>query len=338
MGIVYHARDEALDRDVAIKVLPETMAFNANRMARFKREGKLLASLNHPNIATIYEVGEDNNRPFVVLEYVQGDTLDERIRRGAMPWKAMLPIAIQIASAIEYAHQEGIIHRDLKPQNVKFDSNGNAKVLDFGLAKAIEDDDTSENAPKEKAATDTATLVELSKLSNDMSATTPGMMMGTVGYLSPEQACGREVDKQTDIFSFGCMLFEMLTGNAPFASDSAVDAIGRTLHKEPTWEQLPENVPPRLKTLLRRCLAKEKKDRLHDIGDARLELVELLEYTEEIPTATTTSANNPALLVVAVLAIIASLAFAAFNYLNPPAQTPSRHHHIHEQPGRGHSR
>ena len=219
MGIVYHAHDDSLDRDVAIKVLPDSMVFNTKRMARFQREGKLLASLNHPNIAAIYEVDNEDSRPYVVLEYVPGDTLAAIIRRGPVPWRQMLPIAIQIAEAIEYAHQEGVIHRDLKPQNVKFDAKGNVKVLDFGLAKAIEDEEATDDAPGQHPAPDAATVLDLQRGSQDQSSTRPGMMMGTIGYLSPEQACGHEVDKQTDIFSFGCILFEMLTGDAPFASE-----------------------------------------------------------------------------------------------------------------------
>ncbi|MCH2134644.1 MAG: protein kinase [Phycisphaerales bacterium] len=312
MGIVYHAHDESLDRDVAIKVIPDSLAGDAKRMARFQREGKLLASLNHPNIAAIYEVDQEDSRSFVVLEYVPGDTLAEMIGRGGVPWKRMLPIAIQIADAIEYAHQEGVIHRDLKPQNVKFDSKGNVKVLDFGLAKAVEDEEAE--TPQEPGgprtpSPDSATVLDLPSGSQALSSTRPGMMMGTIGYLSPEQACGHEVDKQSDIFSFGCILFEMLTGAAPFASKSAVDAIGRTLHKEPAWEQLPADTPGRLKALLRRCLAKEKKDRLRDIGDARLELLELRDHQEEFADVAQAPAGNRALLAIALLAAIAAIAF-----------------------------
>jgi len=314
MGIVYHAHDDSLDRDVAIKVLPDSMVFNVKRMARFQREGKLLASLNHPNIAAIYEVDNEDSRPYVVLEYVSGDTLAEIIRRHPVPWKQMLPIAIQIAEAIEYAHQEGVIHRDIKPQNVKFDAKGNVKVLDFGLAKAIEDEESSDDPPDQQPPSDVATILDLSRGSQDHSSTRPGMMMGTIGYLSPEQACGHEVDKQTDIFSFGCILFEMLTGEALFASESAVDAIGRTLHKEPAWEQLPADTPIRLKALLRRCLAKDKQNRLRDIGDARLELVELRDFGQEEQTEVSAHAGRtyfwrvPASTLIVVL--IAAIAFA----------------------------
>ena len=319
MGIVHHARDESLDRDVAIKVLPESVALNLGRMARFQREGKVLASLNHPNIAAIYEVGQDGDRPYVVLEFVEGKTLAEVIRRGSMPWQKMLPIAIQIASAMEYAHEQGVIHRDLKPQNVKFDSQGNAKVLDFGLAKAIGEE--TENDPEGNGSSETATIVALSGSNLSEGATTPGMMMGTIGYLSPEQACGRDVDKQTDVFSFGCILFEMLTGKAPFASESAVDAIGRTLHKDPEWTQLPETLPPRLKALLQRCLAKEKKDRLRDIGDARLELVELLDHQDELVVQTATHGRSPVLMSITALALLAATAFALLYVMEGSAPT-----------------
>ncbi|MDG2424948.1 MAG: protein kinase [Phycisphaerales bacterium] len=327
MGIVYHALDESLDRDVAIKVLPDSMVFNTKRMARFQREGKLLASLNHPNIAAIYEVDNEDSRPYVVLEYVSGDTLAEIIRRRPVPWKQMLPIAIQIAEAIEYAHQEGVIHRDIKPQNVKFDAKGNVKVLDFGLAKAIEDEEATEDASSQQPSPDAATVLNLSRASQDQSSTRPGMMMGTIGYLSPEQACGHEVDKQTDIFSFGCILFEMLTGDAPFASESAVDAIGRTLHKDPAWEQLPTDTPSRLKTLLRRCLAKDKKDRLRDIGDARLELIELRDFEHEEHTEASTLAGRtyswrvPTSTIIVV--IIAAITFAWLYLFDRSSSSPS---------------
>ncbi|MEE2907376.1 MAG: serine/threonine-protein kinase, partial [Planctomycetota bacterium] len=327
MGIVYHAHDDSLDRDVAIKVLPDSMVFNTKRMARFQREGKLLASLNHPNIAAIYEVDNEDSRPYVVLEYVSGDTLAEINRRGPIPWRQMLPIAIQIADAIEYAHQEGVIHRDIKPQNVKFDAKGNVKVLDFGLAKAIEDEEATDDARGQHPSPDAATVLDLSRGSQDQSSTRPGMMMGTIGYLSPEQACGHEVDKQTDIFSFGCILFEMLTGTAPFASKSAVDAIGRTLHKDPTWNQLPTDTPVRLKALLRRCLAKDKKDRLRDIGDARLELVELRDLGQEERTeasalaGTTYSWRVPTSTIIVV--IIAVIAFAWIYFFDRSSSSPS---------------
>lgn len=273
MGIVYHARDESLDRDVAIKVLPEIVAFNPERMARFEREAKLLASLNHPNIALIYGLEQVERTAFLVMEYVEGDTLAERTRSGPMPWQDAVPIAIEIATAIEYAHRKGVIHRDLKPANIKFDHDGSAKVLDFGLAKVM--NDQSSEAPLTGSSAEMETIAEPSGPSGGPGSTLPGVLIGTMGYASPEQARGRGVDKRTDIFSFGCVLFEMLAGGPPFPAETAADALGKTLHKEPEWERLPEGLPSRLQLLLKRCLAKDLKDRLCDIGDARLELSEL---------------------------------------------------------------
>ena len=273
MGIVYHARDESLDRDVAIKVLPEIVAFNPERMARFEREAKLLASLHHPNIALIYGLEHEERTAFLVLEYVEGDTLAQRTGNGPMPWRDAVPIAIQVATAIEYAHHKGVIHRDLKPANIKFDDEGNAKVLDFGLAKVM--NDQSSEAPLSGSAAEMETIAEPSGPSGGPGSTLPGVLIGTMGYASPEQARGKGVDKRTDIFSFGCVLFEMLAGGPPFPAETAADALGKTLHKEPEWDDLPDGLPPRLRLLLERCLAKDLKDRLCDIGDARLELSEL---------------------------------------------------------------
>ena len=312
MGIVYHARDASLERDVAIKVLPDAVAASEQRMARFHREAKLLASMNHPNIAAIYGFGQDGDHPFVVMEYVDGQLLADRIAQGAVPWQDMVPIAIQIANAVEYAHQHGVIHRDLKPPNVKFAQDGNIKVLDFGLAKAIED--PSADSPDAPAIAERDTIQSLSQASGNAGSTMPGALLGTAGYLSPEQARGKDVDKQSDIFSFGCLLFEMLTGDAPFASDSAIDAIGMTLHKDPEWSHLPSNLPPRLIKLLRRCLAKDKKDRLHDIGDARLELAELGDDQPQIEAAM--PASNRVWKLAAIAAALAAVGFATLYALN----------------------
>ena len=324
MGIVFHGKDESLDRDVAIKVLPESVASNPDRLSRFTREAKLLAVLNHPNIASIYGFDQDGNRPYVVMEYVEGETLEQKIRNAPVPWRDAVPIAIQIADAIAYAHEHGIIHRDLKPANVKFDQQGTAKVLDFGLAKAFAEVESEANAKPEDSAEgqsgshDTQSIVDLANAQSAPGSTVPGMMMGTVGYLSPEQARGKGVDKQTDIFSFGCLLFEMLIGKAPFASDSAVDVIGKTLHKDPEWAKLPSDIPPRLRMLLRRCLAKEKKDRLCDIGDARLELAELGEHVDQHAALPPAAATNPiGLKVFAFLAASVAIAFSAMYVLAP---------------------
>ena len=284
MGIVYHARDESLDRDVAIKVLPEIVAFNPERMARFEREAKLLASLSHPNIALIYGLEQVEGTAFLVMEYVEGQTLAERTASGPMFWRDAVPVAIEIATAIEYAHRKGVIHRDLKPANIKFDQDGTAKVLDFGLAKVMTDESSA--APPTESSAEMETIAEPSGAgTGGPGSTLPGVLIGTMGYASPEQARGKGVDKRTDIFSFGCVLFEMLAGGPPFPAETPVDAIGKTLHKEPEWDSLPDSLPPRLHLLLKRCLAKNLSGRLCDIGDARLELTELSDARDLSPTS-----------------------------------------------------
>ena len=271
MGVVYLARDTKLDRDVAIKCLPEELSGDDDRLQRFEREAKLLASLNHPNIASIYGLEEVDGKRYLILEYIEGDTLEERLRRGALPLDEALPIAKQIAEAIEAAHEKGVIHRDLKPANVKFTNSGGGgageqvKVLDFGLAKALVDE--------------TSTASELAHSPTIIAGGSPtlaGVVLGTAGYLSPEQARGRPVDKRTDIFSFGCVLYEMLTGARLFTGETVSDILASTLKVEPVWAQLPADTPPTIHLLLRRCLAKDHKRRLQDIGSARVEIVEAI--------------------------------------------------------------
>ena len=249
MGVVYLARDTKLDRHVAIKTLPPELAENADRLARFEREAKLLASLNHPNIATVYGLVEVEGKRYLILEYVEGETLDERLQRGAIPIDEALPIAMQIVEAIEAAHQKGIIHRDLKPANIKLAEGDWVKVLDFGLAKAFENQPSS--------ATDIASSPTYVATATP---TMPGVVMGTAGYLSPEQARGRPVDKRADIFSFGCVLYEMLAGKTVFPGDTVADSLGATLHKEPVWEELPEDTPLTIRLLLQRCLTKDRNE------------------------------------------------------------------------------
>jgi serine/threonine-protein kinase len=261
MGVVHLARDTKLDREVAIKCLPDDLADDAERLARFEREAKTLASLNHTNIASIYGLEEVDGQRYLILEYVPGETLDEVLDHGPMPVSEALPIARQIAEAIECAHEHGVIHRDLKPANIKFAGGDQVKVLDFGLAKAFEENPTMASdiaASPTYIPTNTPTM--------------PGAVLGTAGYLSPEQARGRSVDKRTDIFSFGCVLYEMLAGRTIFPGETVADSLGATLHKEPAWDDLPEDTPPTILLLLRRCLAKDRKRRLHDIADARVEI------------------------------------------------------------------
>ena len=325
MGIVYRARDETLDRDVAIKVLPEALAFNPERMARFEREAKLLASLNHPNIATIYGLEQQDKQAYLVMEFVEKETLAARTQEGRIPWEEAVPIALQIVSAIEYAHNKGVIHRDLKPANVKFDRDGNAKVLDFGLAKAMTEQSSEVPLSGSSSGMDTlTTLTKLAGSSREAGSTVPGALIGTIGYASPEQTRGRELDQRTDIFSFGCVLFEMLASGPPFPADTAVDGIGKTLHKEPEWSQLPGSLPPRLTLLLRRCLAKDRKHRLCDIGDARLELSELREHQDlvEGPVATEAEGGGLLWMVVAFVGVIAAFFFAGLYLFNQPELAP----------------
>jgi len=272
MGEVYRARDTKLGRDVALKILPESFAGDADRLMRFEREARTLASLNHPNIAAIYGIegdgppaGVGEARPrALVMELVEGEDLAERIARGAMPLDEALPIARQIAEALEAAHDRGIIHRDLKPANVKVKSDGTVKVLDFGLAKTRE---SSGDAATDlaHAPTATATLTAL------------GAILGTTAYMAPEQACGRPVDARADIWAFGVVLWEMLTGRRPFDGETVSDVLAAVLRDEPDWDALPRRLSPALVRLLRRCLRRDPARRLRHVGDARLELEEAAE-------------------------------------------------------------
>jgi len=267
MGVVYLARDTRLDRDVAIKALPEPLARDPERLARFEREAKTLAQLDHPNVAGIYGVEEHEGARYLVLEYVEGETLAEQLARGALPFDEALEIAIQIASGVEAAHEAGVIHRDLKPGNVIVTSNGKAKVLDFGLARA---DETSTSTAGANA--DSPTLTNPA----GGSPTIPGVILGTAAYMSPEQARGRKVDKRTDIWSFGVVLYEMLTGVGLFRGETTTDSIGAVLHKDVDLAVLPQETPQVIRHLLNRCLSKDRDRRLHDIADARVELEAVL--------------------------------------------------------------
>ncbi|MHC4996733.1 MAG: protein kinase domain-containing protein, partial [Planctomycetota bacterium] len=258
MGEVYRATDTKLDREVAIKVLPDVMAANPERVARFEREAKTLASLNHPLIAAIYGFDEAGGKRFLVLELVEGPTLADRLKQGPLPLEEALDVARQIAEALEVAHEHGIIHRDLKPANVKVTPEGAVKVLDFGLAKAMAEEETHGD-PEESPTIQT-------------DFTQAGAILGTAAYMSPEQARGRRVDKRCDIWSFGCVLYQCLTGDSIFRGETVTDSLGAVLHKQPEWERLPEGTPPTVQLLLRRCLAKDVKRRMRDIGDARIEL------------------------------------------------------------------
>jgi serine/threonine protein kinase/dipeptidyl aminopeptidase/acylaminoacyl peptidase len=258
MGEVYRARDSRLNRDVAIKILPDLFAADPERLARFMREAQALAALNHPNIAQIHGLEESAGGRALVMELVEGEDLAERIGRGPVALDEALPIARQIASALEAAHEQGIVHRDLKPANVRVRPDGTVKVLDFGLAKALDPPGAATDPMKSPTLTARATLM--------------GMIVGTAAYMSPEQAKGRPIDRRTDIWAFGCVLYELLTGSRAFPGDALTDTIARVLEREPDWTLLPAGTPAYVRELLQRCLRKDPARRLRDIGDARLQL------------------------------------------------------------------
>jgi len=286
MGEVYRAFDTRLGREVALKVLPPLFALDPARRARFEREARLLASLDHPNIEAIYGIESAGDRLFLVLELVEGETLAERMTRGPLPLEEACPLFIEIANALEASHATGIIHRDLKPANVKLTRDGRAKLLDFGLGKALGERELSVLSLPLELSRDTAT----------------GVILGTASYMSPEQARGREVDKRTDIWSFGCVLFEALTGRVAYQGDSFADTLAAVLHRDPEWEALPKTTPLTLRALLRRALEKDP-ERRPDVGEARRMLQEVLERPRaRTPTAARVGAALVAGLLVALLA------------------------------------
>ena len=267
MGEVYRARDTTLGRHVAIKILPPAVSADPGRRARFEREARLLAALNHPHIGGIYGVEDCDGAPALVLELVQGDTLAGRLLEGPLPVKEALPIAQQIADALDAAHEKGITHRDLKPSNIQITHAGTVKVLDFGLAKAASSD------VSERDLTQSPTVT--------ISGTGGGVILGTAAYMSPEQARGQAVDKRTDIWAFGCVVYEMLTGQAVFAGSTVSDTIAAILGREPEWSALPSATPTPIRRLLHRCMEKDATRRLRDIGDARVEIDDVLAGTPE---------------------------------------------------------
>jgi eukaryotic-like serine/threonine-protein kinase len=262
MGEVYQAKDQKLGRDVAIKVLPEEFAKDADRVARFQREAKLLASLNHPNIAAIHGLEESSGTNFLVLELIEGETLAVRIKQGPIPVEEALKLALQIAEALEAAHEKGVIHRDLKPANIKVTPEGKVKVLDFGLAKAYAGDRQEVNLSNSPTLSDAATQ--------------QGIILGTAAYMSPEQARGKSVDMRADIWAFGCVLYEMLTGHAAFSGRDVTEILAAVIRAEPEWKSLPANLHWRLREILERCLEKDARDRCSGISDARVEIRKVL--------------------------------------------------------------
>ncbi len=259
MGEVYRANDTKLDRQVAIKVMPEALARDPERLARFEREAKVLASLDHTNIGHIYGLVDSTESRGLVLALIEGPTLADQIAVGALPFEDALRIAAQICDALEYAHDRGVVHRDLKPANIKITPDGVVKVLDFGLAKVLEDE------PSPGALmTNSPTLT--------IGHTRAGTILGTAAYMSPEQAVGRPVDRRTDIFSFGAVLYEMLTGKRAFTGNTTPDVMEAVVKFDPDWSLLPAGTPPYLRRLLERMLTKDRKQRLQAIGEARIAL------------------------------------------------------------------
>jgi eukaryotic-like serine/threonine-protein kinase len=262
MGKVWRAHHTALKRDDALKVLPDAFASDPDRLARFRREAQVLASLNHANIAHVYGLEQADGMQALVMELVEGPTLADRIAHGPIPPEEALPIARQIAEALEAAHEQGLIHRDLKPANVKVRPDGMVKVLDFGLAKAMEPATAMSPGLSQSPTITTPAMTQM------------GVILGTAAYMAPEQAKGKPLDKRIDIWAFGCVLYEMLTGTRAFEGDDVSDTLATVLKGEPDWDLLPRELSPVLLTYLRRCLHKEPRQRIHDIAAVRLALAE----------------------------------------------------------------
>ena len=322
MGVVYRAEDTKLKRQVAIKLLPDIFSIDPERLARFEREAKLLASLNHPNIAAIHGLEEAASKRFLVLELVEGETLAQRIAKGPLPVDEALEVCRQIAEGMEAAHEKGIIHRDLKPANVKITPEGKVKVLDFGLAKAFH---------AEPSAEDIAHSPTISEM------TRPGIILGTAAYMSPEQARGKPVDKRADIWAFGCLLYECLTGKRAFRGDDVMEVMAKILEAEPDWSLLPANTPSSIRALLKRCLRKDSKRRQQDILDARIEIEESAAM-DAVPIQAPPAPRRfplPWLAACAVVMVLAGIVIgvALMRYLQPATSSPVLRSVIKVEPG-----
>jgi Tol biopolymer transport system component len=302
MGEVYQAHDTKLGRDVAIKVLPEAFAHDPQRLARFQREAKMLAQLNHTNIATIYGLEHSDGTHYLVMELVPGYTLQQRVKRdGPVPVEEALTIAKQIAEALEAAHEKGIIHRDLKPANVKVTPEGKVKVLDFGLAKAFEGDSTNEDMSNSPTLSRAATM--------------QGVILGTAAYMSPEQARGKSVDKRTDIWAFGCVLYELLTGKAAFHGEDVTDILAAVVRAEPDWTALPANISPSIRVLLQRCLRKDRRQRTPDAAAIRIEIEDAIaapKYAAATPVASASRGKLSWVVAAMFAAVAAGALFIAY--------------------------
>ncbi len=304
MGEVYLADDISLDRKVALKFLPDAFTGDPERMARFEREAKLLASLNHPNIAAIYGLEQAEGKRFIVMELVEGETLAQRLSQGAMPVDDALGICRQIAEGLEAAHDKGVIHRDLKPANVMITEGDKVKILDFGLAKALSGETQSADASQSPTITEAMTQ--------------PGIVLGTAAYMSPEQAKGKAVDKRADIWAFGCILYECLTGRKAFAGETITETLAAVLKGEPDWQALPAATPPNLRFVLRRCLEKDVSRRFRDAADVRIEIEDAHGLAEPTPPVKRSwlAWSTAALFFLVAIA----LAFVHFREQPPPAE------------------
>ena len=327
MGEVYQARDTKLDRDVALKVLPEAFTADPDRLARFEREAKVLASLNHPNIGSIYGLEEAAGVKALVLELVEGPTLADRITQGPIPIDDALPIAKQIAEALEAAHEQGVIHRDLKPANIKVKDDGTVKVLDFGLAKAFQPDASDASASMSPTISLTA------------AATQMGMVIGTAAYMAPEQAKGKVIDRRADIWAFGAVFFEMLTGERAFAGGDVSETLAQVIMKEVDWTALPSDTPASLRQLLQRCLERDPRQRLRDIGEARIGIV----GSGTVPASAVAEAawpqqlqvwQRPIPLALAGVALVTMTALAVWSLMRPGTDSAWPRGPFSDSPGR----
>jgi serine/threonine protein kinase len=300
MGEVYRAADSKLGRDVALKVILQEFVQDTQLMSRFRREAQVLASLNHNNIASIYGLEDSAGVRALVMELVEGPTLADRIREGAIPLEEALPIGKQIAEALEYAHEHGVVHRDLKPANIKVTHDGKVKVLDFGMAKALQGD----AGPRDISNSPTITS----------ESTKAGIILGTAAYMSPEQAKGKAVDRRADIWSFGVVLFEMLSGRQMYVGETAADIMAAVVRAEPEWSMLPKKLPRPVRELLQRCLVKDDRRRLRDMGDARLALEDAMNAPPEAASVAPPNPRWRALPWVIAAAAITVAAWTSFSY------------------------
>ncbi len=310
-GEVYRARDTKLGRDVAIKVLPEELSRDKERSERFEREARLLAQLNHQNIATLHGLDEHDGRLFLIMEVVQGETLAERIARGPIPLDEAIPLFTQMAAGLDAAHGKGIVHRDLKPANAKITPEDQIKILDFGLAKAF--------AIEQNPSAETSQSPTLTK------GTALGVIMGTPGYMSPEQARGKPVDKRTDVWAFGCCLYEALTGKKAFDGETVTDIIAAVVNREPDFEILPAECPQEIRLLLERCLSKNARERPKDIGDLGLTLGAARERARLAPPPMTKARSASWPLLVLSYLILAVVSGVVAWSMRPVPDRPTAH-------------